>query len=191
MITITARFSCLAALAITGAVLTACSSSAGNHSAQTVNGSSTVASGSFPVAGGTQAPGSSAASPDPCSLITDAEASSALGGPATHSAEGSRDASNGSGVVVTENRCNFKLVTSDQLGHDFYVAVYAGADRSYYEDSGTATDNPPISGLGDAAKGSSIDVKVYSKGVMLEVYGSVAAANGLQDIARLAIGKLQ
>ena len=68
--------------------------------------------------------------------------------------------------------------------------VYAGADRSYFDQSGSASDFPPISGLGDAAKGSAIDVKVFSGTTMIEIYGSVAAPTGLQDIARLAIARL-
>jgi hypothetical protein len=136
-----------------------------------------------------QAPAPSTAL-DACSVISDVEAGSALGGPAHHTDKGTRNASNGNGVVVTEHRCSYDLVTSDQSGHGFYVAVYAAADREYFNEAGTKVDNQPIVGLGDAAKGSSNHVYVFAKGAMLQIYGSLGAETGLQDLARIAIGKL-
>ncbi len=135
-----------------------------------------------------ESPAPAAAAPDPCSLISDTEAGTLLGGPASHKAGGSRDASNGSGVVVTENRCEWNLITSDQLGHDLWVAVYAGADRAYFNDA--VTHEAPIPGLGDAATGDSIHVRVIAKGTVLQIYGSLPGSNGLQQAAALAIAKL-
>jgi hypothetical protein len=142
--------------------------------------------------------GSNAAAPaaakgparDACSLITDAEAAAALGGPAQHVDKGSRNASNGNGVDVTEGRCTYDRVTGDGTGHGFYVAVYNQADREYFNETGTKVDNEPIAGLGDAAKGSRDHVYVFAKGTMLQIYGSLAADTGMVEIARLAIAKL-
>jgi hypothetical protein len=126
--------------------------------------------------------------PDPCDLITDAEASAALGGPAQHKTVEPKDASAG-GVVVTETGCSFDLITSDQSGHGFVIAVYAGAGRQYFDGVRTS-DMPAVTGLGDAAIGNSQEVDVFSKSTMFKVYGSLGATDGLQQIARLAIVKL-
>ena len=130
--------------------------------------------------------GKAASSVDPCSLLTDAEAGVALGGPASHKSEASRDASAISGMTVTENRCTY-----DGHGHEFRVAVYAGADRNYFNQTSHATsDASAIPGLGDAATGTSHDFYVFSKGVMLQIYGSSTDPNALQHIASVAISKL-
>jgi len=120
--------------------------------------------------------------------VTPAEAGTLLGGPAAHKAGPSSDASNGSGVVVTKNLCEWDLITSDQLGHDLWVAVYAGAERAYFNDA--VTHEAPIPGLGDAATGDSIHVYVISKGTVLQIYGSLPASDGLRQAAAIAIGKL-
>lgn len=114
-----------------------------------------------------------------------------LGGPSAHVAKGTSNASNGNGVAVTSHRCEWDLVTSDQLGHDLWIAVYAGADREYFNETGTSTDNAPIAGIGDAAKGGSNDVYAFGNATMIEVYGSVVPANGLQQVANLALAKLK
>ena len=137
--------------------------------------------------------GPAAAAPDPCSLITGAEAGTLLGGPATHKAGGSSDASNGSGVVVTKSLCEWDLVTSDQLGHDLWVAVYAGADRAYFSDK--VTHETPIPGLGDAATGVGDagdfrEVHVISHGTVIGIYGSLPASNGIQQAAGVAVANL-
>lgn len=126
---------------------------------------------------------------DPCSLLTDAEAGIALGGPASHQSVPAKDATIAQ-ATVTENRCSYELVTSDQLGHQIYLAVFDGADRRYYDQTSDSHNFNPIQGLGDAATGSANEVHVFSKGVALEIYGSVPAADGLQHVAALAIAKL-
>jgi hypothetical protein len=107
-----------------------------------------------------------------------------------HEANPSRDASNGSGVVVTEKGCHYTLITSDQSGHGIQVAVYAGADRQYFDGEAIRFGPPAIPGLGDAASGDAIHVFVFAKGTMLQIYGSLAPDDGLQQVARLAIAKL-
>ena len=136
------------------------------------------------VGNGSSAPAAKA--PDPCTLITDDEAASLLGGPATHTPGAPRNASDG-GLTVTENLCAFRLVTSDQSGHEIQVADYAGADRNFFNQKASGQ---PVSGLGDAATGDTIHVYVFSKGVMLQVYGSLGAEDGLQQAARFAIARL-
>jgi hypothetical protein len=145
-----------------------------------------------PDKGSTSATAPAAKAPDACSLLTDAEAGAALGGTAHHIDKGSKDAyaTNSNDVKITEALCNYELVTSNQLGHDIYVAVYANAERSFFDQTGTKTDNPVIAGLGDAAKGLSNHVYVFSKGTMIQIYGSLGSETGLQDIARIAIAKL-
>jgi len=123
-------------------------------------------------------------------VITDADAAAVLGGPVKHEDEGSSDASNGNGVKVTEGRCSYVKITSDQLGHQLYIAVYANADREYFNQTGTKTGNGVIAGLGDAAKGTETNhIYVFSKGTMLQLYGSLDGA-GLMNIARVAVAKL-
>jgi hypothetical protein len=135
--------------------------------------------------------GKAASSVDPCSLLTDAEAGVSLGGPASHKSEASRDATAVSGMTVTENKCRYDLITSDQLGHEVWIAAYAGADRNYFNQTSHATsDASAIPGLGDAATGTSHDFYVFSKGVMLQIYGSSTDPNVLQHIASVAISKL-
>ena len=176
---------------ILGAALSACSSGASKPSAAAISAPNSTTTSSQPAvldSGAPAAATAAASAPDPCSLITDAEAATLFGGPVNHKAGGSRDASNGSGVVVTENRCQWDLITSDQLGHDLWVAVYAGADRAYFDDA--VTNDTPIPGLGDAAAGSSNHVYVIGKGIVLQIYGSLPASDGLRQAAAIAIGKL-
>ena len=90
--------------------------------------------------------------------------------------------------MVTENRCQWDLITSDQLGHDLWVAVYAGADRAYFDNA--IAHDPTIQGLGDAANGTTNHVYVISKGIVLQIYGSLPASDGLRQAAAIAIGKL-
>lgn len=192
MTTFRSPFLAVGALALIAASLAACGGG-GQSTAPAVSAPSGAATSGQPVSRNTPAPAADSAAagqaPDPCSLLTDAEASTALGGPATHKAGGSRDASNGNGVVVTENRCQWDLITSDQSGHDIWIGVYAGGNRAYYDDA--ANDHSTaIPGLGDAATGDSVHVWVFSKGTTLQIYGSLAAADGLQQIAAVAIAKL-
>jgi hypothetical protein len=44
---------------------------------------------------------------------------------------------------VTETRCEWDLITSDRLGHDLWVVVYAGADRAYFDYAVTHRDSDP------------------------------------------------
>ncbi|MDB4955200.1 MAG: hypothetical protein JWO36_2769 [Myxococcales bacterium] len=180
MSSITARSLVAAALVLSGS--SACNSNPSKSSAQATsdNGSSAA----------TPAQAPTDKTPDACSLLTDVEAGAFLGGPANHKDEGPRDASNGNGVKVTEHRCSYRLVTSDQLGHEIYVAVYEAADRAYFDDTGTKTGNEPIAGLGEGAKGLANHVYVFNKGTMLQIYGSIPEGKTLQDVARLAIAKL-
>jgi hypothetical protein len=126
---------------------------------------------------------------DPCSLLTDGEASTALGGPAKHVVVAARDAGNGSGLKVTENRCNYDLIASDQSGHDIYVDVFNGANRDYFDQTADNSDHSALPGLGDAATAAQNEVYVFSKGTMLLVYGSLDG-DGIQKIAKLTISKL-
>jgi hypothetical protein len=170
----------LAAAAAT--LLTACGSSATPHA-----GANNVSAAPSVTTPGTPVPAAHA--PDPCSLLTDTQASSVLGGAATHHAEDPRDASNGSGVTVTDVTCTYELITSDQLGHNIKITVYGGADRAYFDDK--VTHEPVISGLADAAAGNPTDhIFVISKGTVLQIYGSVASADGLQQVAQDAIANL-
>lgn len=113
------RLLCLATLALTAVGSTACSSS-------TTSGPRPAPPGNTAITGlissgnttGTQSSARSATGPDPCGLLSDAEAATMLGGPSVHVAKGSKDASNGNAVTVTEHSCEWDLVTSDQLGHD-------------------------------------------------------------------------
>lgn len=127
---------------------------------------------------------------DPCTLLTPAEAASLLGGPAQHRADPPKVVVKGNGLDVTGYTCAYSLVTSDQLGHEIRIEVEAGATRSFFDQDIQSGDGAPIPGLGDAAYGSSSDVKVFSKNTMIQVYGSLDAADGLQQVARLAIAKL-
>lgn len=136
------------------------------------------------------APGANGRSVDPCTLLTPAEAASLLGGPAQHKADPPKVIVQANGLDVTGHTCDYSLVTSDQLGHDIRIEVEAGATRSYFDQDIQPSDETAISGLGDVAFGSSNHVKVFSKNTMLQVYGSLAAADGLQQAARLAIAKL-
>jgi hypothetical protein len=182
----------LTTLILGAAALSACSSGGSQPAPAAASAPSGATTSTPPGALDSGAPAAdataAATAPDPCSLITDAEAGTLFGGPAAHKAGGSSDASNGSGVVVTENLCEWNLITSDQLGHDLWVAVYAGADRAYFNDA--VTHETPIPGLGDAATGDSIHVYVISKGTVLQIYGSLPASDGLQQAAAIAIGKL-
>ena len=130
-----------------------------------------------------------AATIDPCGLLTDAEAGSALGGPASHQSVEAKDATVAQ-AKVTENSCSYELITSDQLGHQIYLGVFNGADRRYYDQTSDSHAFTAIPKLGDAATGNANEVHVFSKGVALEIYGSVPAADGLQRVAALAIAKL-
>jgi hypothetical protein len=149
---------------------------------------------SLPSAADSSAPATAA--PDPCSLLTDAEAGTLLGGPATHKTGGSKDASNGSGVVVTQNRCEWDRVKSSGLGYDLWITVYSGADRAYFDD--LVTHETPIPGLGEAAAGYPFsdggggfsEVEVISKGTVIGIYGSLPARDGIQQAAGIASAKL-
>lgn len=182
----------LATLILSAAALSACSSGGSQPGAAAASAPGGATSSTQPAALDSGAPAAdataAATAPDPCSLITDAEAGTLFGGPAAHKAGRSSDASNGSGVVVTKNLCEWDLITSDQLGHDLWIAVYAGADRAYFNNA--VTHETPIPGLGDAATGDSIHVHVISKGTVLQIYGSLPASDGLQQAAAIAIGKL-
>jgi hypothetical protein len=186
------RLLTIATLVFVLAAVAACGSGSGPSLSARASNPSGATTGAQPgaVTAAPSATGaaSAATAAAPCGLITDAEAGTLLGGPAAHKDGGSRDASNGSGVVVTENRCEWNLITSDQLGHDLWVAVYAGADRTYFDDA--VTHETAIPGLGDAATGSSNHVWVISKGTVLQVYGSLPASNGLQQATAIAIAKL-
>ena len=129
------------------------------------------------------APTTAAAAPDPCSLLTLPEASGLLGGPAeVHVGKTTSE-----DLGVTEKTCEWKLITSDQLGHDLWIGVYGAADRNYFSQH---THGPAIPGLGDAAAGDQREVFVFSKGTMLQTYGSLPVDNGVQQAARFAIAKL-
>jgi hypothetical protein len=174
--------------AITGlcAALIACGKHANDPSAAT--GSGVAAAAVAPGAAGRRA-----APADPCSLLTIAEASAALGGPAASKVEATKDATLYPDLKVTEKTCSFALITSDQLGHDIYVSVYEAVDLNYF--SQATGHSPAIAGLGDAAFGDAREVFVFSKGTMVHVYGSLpnnegTAADGIEKIARLAIAKL-
>ena len=178
----------LATLILGAAALSACSLGGSQPAAASASapGGTTTSSQSAALDSGAPASDATAAAtaPDPCSLITDAEAGTLFGGPASHKISDPRKISD----VVTENLCEWDLITSDQLGHDLWVAVYAGADRAYFNDA--VTGETPIPGLGDAATGDSIHVYVISKGTVLQIYGSLPASDGLQQAAAIAIGKL-
>jgi hypothetical protein len=128
---------------------------------------------------------------DPCSLLTDSEASTALGGPAAHQLADPKTGIGGVDLPVTENRCSYNLITSDQTGHEIYVGVFDGANRKYFDETANDSDHSAVPGLGDSATADAqIDVFVFSKGTMLEIYGSLGDGDGLQQIAKLAIAKL-
>ena len=171
-----------------------CSAKSNNAKSGTPTAAPTAAAASN-AAAGDSAPANSAApargAVDPCTLLSDSEASTALGGPAKHATVAPRDGANGSGLVVTENRCTYDLITSDQSGHDIYVSVYNGANREYFDETAKDSDHTAVPGLGDSATATAHnDVFVFSKGTMLEIYGSLGDGDGLQQIARLAIAKL-
>lgn len=183
----------IATLILGATALSACSSGGSQPAAAaTTSAPSGATTSSQPavVDSGATATGATAAAtaPDPCSLITDVETATLFGGPVAHKAGDSHDASNGSGVVVTEKTCEWSEITSSQHGYDLWVAVYNGADRAYFDDA--ATHETPIPGLGDAATGDTIHVRVISKGIVLQIYGSLPVSNGLQKATAIAIGKL-
>ena len=198
MTTTRTRFLMLVPLALGAAALSACSSGAGQPAAPLARTSrgATSASQPAPIDSGSPAPGATAVAnaPDPCSLFTDAEAGTLLGGIATHKTGGSKDASNGSGVVVTQNRCEWDLVKSSGLGYDLWITVYAGADRAYFDD--LVTHETPIPVLGEAAAGRPFEsggfseVEVISNGTLIGVYGSLPARDGIQQAAGIASAKL-
>jgi hypothetical protein len=141
------------------------------------------------------APANSAApvhgSIDPCSLLTDAEAGIALGGKAAHELADPKTDIGGVDLPVTENLCSYNLVTSDQSGHEIYIGVFDGANRKYFDQNAIDSDHSALAGLGDAASvNGHSEVFVFSKGTMIEVYGSLGDGDQLQQIAKLAIAKL-
>jgi hypothetical protein len=174
--------------------LASCSAKSSNAQA---SGGTTKAGASAPAAASdpaqASAPADSAApahgTVDPCSLLTDSEASTALGGPAAHVVVAARDAGNGSGLKVTENRCNYNLITSDQSGNNIYVDVFNGANREYFDETADNSDHSALPGLGDSATAAQNEVYVFSKGTMLLIYGSLDG-DGIQNVAKLAIAKL-
>jgi hypothetical protein len=128
---------------------------------------------------------------DPCSLLTDSEASTALGGPAAHAVADPKTDIGGIDLPVTENLCSYNLITSDQTGHEIHVGVFDGANRTYFDETANDSDHSAVPGLGDSATADAqIDVFVFSKGTMIEVYGSLGDGDQLQQIAKLAIAKL-
>lgn len=176
--------------------LVSCSAKSSNTqaSAGTPKAAATAAAASdAPADGSTPADGAAPAhgSIDPCSLLTDAEASAALGGPAAHVLADPKTGIGGVDLPVTENRCSYHLITSDQTGHEIYIGVYDGANRKYFDETANDSDHSAVPGLGDSATADAqIDVFVFSQGTMLEVYGSLGDGDGLQQIAKLAIAKL-
>ncbi len=179
---------------VLAAALAACSAggqpSPGSNGPGGADGPSSTASAvplDSTVPGAVSSPASTA--PDPCSLLTDAQANRAFGGPTAHKAGKSKDASIISGSTVTETLCEWDLVTSDQLGHDLWIAVYAGADRNYFNN--TVDGKTAIPGLGDAAAGdSNVYVYVFSKGTVLQLYGSLPGTDSIQAVAAVAITNL-
>ena len=127
---------------------------------------------------------------DPCTLLTPAEAATLLGGPAQHKADPPTVIAQGNGLDVTGHTCAYDLITSDQSGHEIRIEIESGATRSYFDQDIQPADETPIPGLGDAAFGSSNHVKVFSNNTMIQIYGSLPAADGLQQGARLVIAKL-
>ena len=176
----------LAAAVIIGCALVGCSS--GPH--ETSPASSAFITDSAPASGSTQPAAPATDAVDPCSLLTDTEAGAALGGPAHHVERDPSDASNGNGVTVTERHCEYTRIIGDQSGHDIWVGVYNGADREYYNETGSTNENTEIADIGDAAKGNSINVYAFSSGTMIQVYGSVVTTSSLADLARLAVAHL-
>jgi hypothetical protein len=149
-----------------------------------------VTAGGTPVVASTPPAGASGRVVDPCTLLTPTEAASLLGGAAQHKADPPKMLAQGNGLDVTGHTCDYSLITSDQSGHDIRIQVEAGATRSYFDQDAGSGDGAAIPGLGDAAHGTPGDLTVFSKNTMFEVYGSLAATDGLQQAARLAIAKL-
>ena len=163
-----------------------------NASAGTSKADATAAAASDATA---QAPADSAkpvrASIDPCSLLTDTEAGTALGGKAVHDLADPKTDIGPPGLPVTENRCSYNLVTGDGSGHEIYIGVFDGANRDYFDQTAVDSDHSAVPGLGDSATVENhSDVFVFSKGTMIEVYGSLGDGDQLQQIAKLAIAKL-
>lgn len=128
---------------------------------------------------------------DPCSLLTDGEAGIALGGKAAHELADPKTDIGGVDLPVTENICSYNLVTSDQSGHDIYIGVFDGANRKYFDETANDSDHSAVPGLGESATVENhTDVLVFSKGTMIQVYGSLGDGDQLQQIAKLAIAKL-
>lgn len=180
----------IAEAVIIGCVLVGCSSSASETSTPSSSPSAAAITDNPPASESTQPAAPATQAVGPCSLLTDVEAGAALGGPAHHAEKDPTDASNGNGVTVTERRCEYNLITSDQLGHDIWVAVYNGADREYYNETGSTNENTLIAGIGDAAKRNGSVVYAFSIGTMMEIYGSVVTTSSLADVTRLAVAHL-
>lgn len=176
--------------------LASCSAKSNNaQAAAGTSGADATAAAATDATVQASAPANSAApahgSIDPCSLLTDSEASTALGGPAEHKVADPKTGIGGVDLPVTENRCSYNLVTSDQSGHEIYIGVFDGANRQYFDETANDSDHSAVPGLGDSATADShTDVFVFSKGTMLEIYGSLGDGDQLQQIAKLAIAKL-
>jgi hypothetical protein len=184
--TFTTRHRCLGIAGLCAALI-AC----GKHASEPAT--TAAGSGVTPTSAAAPPTATATAPADPCSLLTIAEASAALGGPAASKPEGSKDATLYPDLKVTQETCSFRLITSDQLGHDIYISVYGAADQNYF--SQATGHAPAIAGLGDGANGDARHVFVFSKGTMLQIYGSLPnnegpTADGIEKIARLAIAKL-
>jgi hypothetical protein len=159
----------VAGVALVGAALTACggggkSSTASSNPASQASSSAAAALKNVP--GGT-------AGPDPCTLVTDAEASQWLGGTATHDPAMSQ---------FRGKQCKW---TS---GSNFLmVQVYVG--RSFYAPQQQAPDGKSVSGIGDAAFTSEALAGAI-KGDTVVIVGGYGANAHFEDALRAAVGRV-
>ena len=157
-----------------GLLVAAAISSCGKSSSSSASSSaSPTAAGSSAPTGTSSSASKTSGTPDPCSLLTAAEASSYLGGTATHDTPKSEFR----GVT-----CKWTAGTSFLL-----VSVYKG--KEFFSPKQQAPDGKTLSGVGDQAfVGQALAGAI--KGDTVVVIGGFGASDHFEDALKAAVGRL-
>ncbi len=166
----------VAGAALIGIALTGCGGGGGKSSSATSDAAKAVSSASTAAASAAAAadavPGGTAG-PDPCTLVTDAEASQWLGGTATH------------GPAVSQFRgkdCKWTSGTNFLL-----VQVYVG--KAFYSPQQQAPDGKSVSGIGDSAfVGQALAGAI--KGDTVVIIGGMGANAHFADALKAAVSRV-
>ena len=163
----------LALLTVTTVAGCGKSSSSSSATAPTSKSSSAGASASTAPSTEASTSGSKNGVPDPCSLLTTAEASSYLGGAATHGAA----------------KASFRGVTCVWNAGTSYISVAVFKGKEFYSPAQQAPDAKKLSGVGDDAFVSQALAGAI-KGDIVVVIGGYGSNDHFTEALKAAIGRV-